>query len=126
MGETNANGRLRIGLAAARNAPSFAERLRTVERFLAEAGARGVAVVCFPETYLPGLRGQDFSVPPPDQRRQEAALATVAKAARRYAVAVVIGMEWESAAGLHNVAFVVGRDGAVLGHQAKNQIPPEE
>jgi predicted amidohydrolase len=41
-------------------------------------------------------------------------------------VAVVIGMEWASAAGLHNVAFVVSREGEILGHQAKNQIPPEE
>ena len=47
-------------------------------------------------------------------------------AARRCGVAVVVGMEWESATGLHNVAFVVARDGAILGCQAKNQIPLEE
>jgi predicted amidohydrolase len=41
-------------------------------------------------------------------------------------VAVVVGMEWESAAGLHNVAFVISRDGTVVGCQAKNQIPVEE
>ena len=35
-------------------------------------------------------------------------------------------MEWESAAGLHNVAFVISRDGEVEGYQAKNQIPLEE
>jgi len=35
-------------------------------------------------------------------------------------------MEWESAAGLHNVAFVISRDGTVQGFQPKNQIPPEE
>jgi predicted amidohydrolase len=35
-------------------------------------------------------------------------------------------LEWESAKGLHNVAFVISREGAVLGYQAKNQIPPEE
>jgi len=56
---------LRIGLAAVTNAPSIEERLRTVNRFLDEAGAQGVAIVCFPEAYLPGLRGRDFPVPPP-------------------------------------------------------------
>jgi predicted amidohydrolase len=41
-------------------------------------------------------------------------------------VAVVLGMEWETSAGLHNVAFVISRDGVVDGYQAKNQIPLEE
>jgi predicted amidohydrolase len=126
MGQTGVNSSLRIGLAAARNAPSVEERLRTVDRVLGQARAQGAAIVCFPETYIPGLRGQDFPVPPPDQRRQEAALEEVRAAARRHGVAVVVGMEWESVAGLHNVAFVVSREGAVEGCQAKNQIPPEE
>jgi predicted amidohydrolase len=117
---------LRIGLAAARNAPSVEERLETVERFLADAGARGAAIVCFPETYIPGLRGQDFPVPPPDQRRQEAALEATQAAAERNRVAVVMGMEWESPLGLHNVAFVISREGAIVGYQAKNQLPLEE
>jgi predicted amidohydrolase len=126
MGQTTPPSSLRIGLAAARNAPSVEERLLAVDRFLEDAAAQGVAIVCFPETYIPGLRGQDFPVPPPDQRRQAAALEAIRAAARRHGVAVVVGMEWESAAGLHNVAFVVSRDGAVAGFQAKNQIPLEE
>ena len=65
---------LRIGLAAVRNAPSVEERLQTAERTLAEAAEKGVAIVCFPEAYMPGLRGFDFPVPPPDQSRQESAL----------------------------------------------------
>jgi predicted amidohydrolase len=117
---------LRIGLAAARNAPTFEARLQTVECFLEEAAGQAVAVVCFPESYLPGLRGQDFPVPPPDQRRQAAALERVRAAARRHGVGAVVGMEWETGAGLHNVAFVLARDGSVQGYQAKNQLPPEE
>lgn len=126
MGQTNANSTLRIGLAAVRNAPSIEERLRTAERFLKEAAAQRVAIVCFPETYIPGLRGQDFPVPPPDQHRQQAALEQIRAAAERHGLAAVVGMEWESAAGLHNVAFVISRNGAIAGYQAKNQIPPEE
>ncbi len=126
MERTNAKSSLRIGLAAVRNAPSIEERLQTASRFLDEAAEQGVAIVCFPETYIPGLRGMDFFVPPHDQRRQQAALEAVRTAAQRNRVAVVIGMEWESAAGLHNVAFVIARDGTVAGYQAKNQIPVEE
>jgi predicted amidohydrolase len=126
MAQSNANGSLRIGLAAVRNAPSVEERLQTLVRVLAEAAAQGVAIVCFPETYVPGLRGQDFDVPPPDQCRQQAALDEISASAKRHGMAAVVGMEWETAAGLHNVAFVVARDGTVVGYQAKNQIPLEE
>ena len=85
-----------------------------------------MAIVCFPETYIPGLRGQDFPVPPPDQPRQEAALESIRAGARRRSVSVVMGMEWQTAAGIHNVAFVLERDGRVQGYQAKNQLPLEE
>jgi predicted amidohydrolase len=116
----------RIGLAAARNDRSIEERLETIHRFLREAAKQDVAIVCFPETYLPGLRGLDFEVPPHDQRRQMAALEEVCASAERNHVAVVLGMEWETALGAHNVAFVISRDGRVDGYQAKNQIPLEE
>ncbi len=126
MGWTRVESSLRIGLAAVRNPSSIEERLQTADRFLKDAGARGVAIVCFPEAYIPGLRGQDFGVPPHDQCRQRAALDAICAAARKHGVAAVIGMEWESGAGLHNLAFVVARDGAIEGYQAKNQIAPEE
>ena len=117
---------LRIGLAAVRNAESIDGRLATVNRVLGEAAARHVAIVCFPEAYIPGLRGCDFAVPDPDQRRQRQALEEVRAAAGAQRVATIIGMEWETGAGLHNLAFVVSREGEVVGYQTKNQIPLEE
>ena len=121
-----ADATLRIGLASVRNAPSVAERLETVKRFLAQAAEQDVAIVCFPEAYIPGLRGCDFPVIEHDQGRQREILEEVRATARAHRVATVMGMEWESAAGLHNVAFVVSGDGEVVGYQAKNQIPLEE
>jgi predicted amidohydrolase len=109
-----------------RNAPAVEERLETAERMLAEAAAQEVAIVCFPEAYIPGLRGFDFPVPPLDQDRQERALGQVRAAAKRNGVAVVMGMEWQTEIGAHNAAMVIGRDGEVCGWQVKNQIPPEE
>lgn len=117
---------LRIGLATVRNAPTIEERLATAERMLAEAAAQDVAIVCFPETYIPGLRGFDFPVPPRDQARQAAALAELQAMAARHGVAAIVGMEWETALGAHNVAVVIDRDGAWQGYQTKNQIPLEE
>jgi predicted amidohydrolase len=126
MGITTAPTHWRVGLAAARNLSSVDDRLQTVDRFLADAADRDVAIVCFPEAYLPGLRGMDFPVPTHDQAAQEAALEVVRRSAQAHGVAVIIGMEWKTALGLHNVAFVISRDGDVLGYQAKNQIPLEE
>ena len=52
-----------FALASPRVASSVDEGLDKVERSLAEVAARGATIVCFPEAYLPGLRGLDFDVP---------------------------------------------------------------
>jgi predicted amidohydrolase len=119
-------GKLRIGLASPRVATTREEGLATAGRFLAEAASRGAAIVCFPETFLPGYRGLDFPTPPPDQRAQECALQGVSDLARRHRVAAIMPMEWASPAGLLNLAFVVDADGTIQGHQTKNQLPIEE
>ncbi len=119
-------GKLRIGLASPRVATTREEGLATAGRFLAEAAARGAAIVCFPETYLPGYRGLDFPTPPPDQRAQERALRGVSDLARRHRVATIMPMEWASPAGLLNLAFVVNADGTIQGFQTKNQLAIKE
>ena len=63
-----------VALASPRVASSLDEGLEKVRRFIAEASARGAQIVCFPEAYLPGLRGQEFAVPPFDEADQERAL----------------------------------------------------
>ena len=117
---------LRIGLASPRVAATREEGLVTVERFLTEAASGGAAIVCFPETYLPGYRGLDFSTPPPDQHAQERVLADVCTLAREHRVAAIVGMEWATPVGLLNLAFVVDADGTIQGYQTKNQLAIEE
>jgi predicted amidohydrolase len=119
-------GKWRIGLASPRVAPTREEGLAAVARFLAEAASRGAAIVCFPETYLPGYRGLDFRTPPLDQRAQERALREVSDLACRHRIAVIMPMEWASPAGLLNLAFVVTADGMIQGSQTKNQLAIEE
>lgn len=126
MTESPEASTLRIGLATVPNAPAVQERLETLDRMLAEAAARDVAIVCFPEAYIPGLRGFDFEVPPLDQARQQAALEQICRSCATHGVAAVVGIEWETGLGAHNAAVVVDRDGSVQGFQAKNQLPLEE
>ena len=63
-----------IALASPRIASTLDDGLEKIKRLLSEAAKQGAEIVCFPEAYLPGLRGQDFEVPPFDQADQKRAL----------------------------------------------------
>jgi predicted amidohydrolase len=115
-----------IALASPRVASSLEDGLDKIQHLLAEAAAGGAAIVCFPEAYLPGLRGQDFAVWPFDRTQQERVVQTVAQFARRYALAVILGMEWLMEAGRQIVAVVFDAQGRMQGHQTKNQLDPSE
>jgi predicted amidohydrolase len=118
--------KIRIGLASPRIAASLAEGIAKVKHFQAQAASQNVQIVCFPESYLPGLRGQDFTVPVTPQGALESALDEICQAAKEHRVTTIIGMDWETESGLQNVAFVISETGEVLGFQSKNQIAPEE
>jgi predicted amidohydrolase len=115
-----------IALASPRIATSMDDGLDKIRRLLSEASAQGAEIVCFPEAYLPGLRGQDFEVLPFDQAQQERALQVVAQWARTYAVATILGMERLTEAGRQVAAFVIDARGQVQGYQTKNQLDPTE
>ena len=115
-----------ISLASPRIASTLDEGLDKIERFVSEASAQGAEIVCFPEAYLPGLRGQEFEVWPFDQAQQEHALQAVAQWARTYKVATILGMERVTEAGRQIAAFVIDARGQIQGCQTKNQLDPTE
>jgi len=115
-----------IALASPRIASSLDEGLDKIKRLLSDASAQGAEIVCFPENYLPGLRGQDFEVWPFDRTQQERALQAVAQWARTYAVATILGMERLTEAGRQIAAFVIDARGQIQGCQTKNQLDPTE
>jgi predicted amidohydrolase len=115
-----------IALASPRVASTLDEGLDKIRQFLSEASGQGAQIVCFPEAYLPGLRGQDFQVAPFDQAQQERALGTVSQWARTYRVAAILGMERLTPAGRQIAAFVIDAQGQLQGYQTKNQLAPSE
>lgn len=117
---------MRIALASPRVATSVDDGLDRVNRLLSDAAARGAEVVCFPEAYLPGLRGQDFAVPPFDPVIQQRVLATVAQWSGSCGVATILGTERFTAAGRQIAAYVIDARGQIQGVQTKNQIDPSE
>ncbi len=115
-----------IALASPSVASSLEDGLEKIKQSLSEASAQGAEIVCFPEAYLPGLRGQDFEVFPFDPAQHERALQAVALWARTYAVAVILCMERFTEAGRQIAAFVLDAQGQLQGYQTKNQLDPSE
>ncbi len=115
-----------IGLASPCVARALDEGLDKIKRFLSEASAQGADIVCFPEAYLPGLRGQDFEVLRFSPTEQQRALQTVAQCAGSYGVATILGTEWLTDAGRQVVAVVIDGRGQIQGYQTKNQLAPTE
>jgi predicted amidohydrolase len=115
-----------IALASPRVALSLVDGLDKIKRLISEASAQGAKIVCFPEAYIPGLRGQDFEIYSFDETQQERVLQTVAQWARSYAIATILCMERLTDAGRQIAAFVIDAQGQIQGFQTKNQLDPSE
>ncbi len=115
-----------IALASPRIVASIDDGLEKMARLMAEAAARKAEIVCFPEAYLPGLRGLDFAVCPYDLAEQERVVRTIGEMARKHSIATIFGMEKITEAGKQIAACVIDAHGKVLGYQTKNQIDPSE
>src|SRR5438552_1572694 len=106
-----------IALASPRVATSLDEGLATIDRLMDEAVARGARIVCFPEAYLPGLRGVDLDVLPFTPADLARVLAEVGQSAKRHQIAAILGTERPTFAGRENIAVLFGSDGGILGEQ---------
>jgi predicted amidohydrolase len=116
----------RIALA---NIPFPASREHSVvlvEDAITRAAGEGAGIICFPECFVPGYRGAATPVAPADPAFLERAWATIAAAAARSSVAVVLGTERVVDGALLATALVIDRDGSIAGFQDKVQIDPSE
>ncbi|HEV3051164.1 MAG TPA: carbon-nitrogen hydrolase family protein [Longimicrobium sp.] len=117
---------VRIALANFRYPPTPADSVRLAVQAIEEAAARGAELVCFPECYVPGYRMPGRPLPPPDPAFLEQAWSTVAQAAGRAGIAVILGTERVVDGAPRLTALVVGPDGERLGFQDKVQLDPSE
>ena len=114
----------RVGLVSLRPACSVEKAVERVEEALRKCMEAKVKLACFPEAYIPGLRGAGWKLPPPNQKALENALTRIKALCKRFGVSAIVGMEWVSSLGLENRAFVISSSGRLLGYQTKNQITP--
>jgi predicted amidohydrolase len=116
----------RIALANVRHPASPEESVRLARLAIAEAGAAGAGIICFPECFVPGYRLMGKRVPPPDDAFLDRAWTAVAEAAAEAHTTVVLGSERLADTGLVPTVLVIGPDGSRVGFQDKVQIDPSE
>ena len=117
---------VRIALANLSYPSTPAESVAQAEAAIADAGREHARIVCFPECFVPGYRGMGRTPPPPDARFLQRAWQTVAQAAARARVAVVLGTERVTDRGVLITAAVISDTGVVEGFQDKVQLDPSE
>ncbi len=115
-----------IALATPRVINSIDEGLDTIKQFLSEAAAQNAEIICFPEAWLPGLRGLDFTVLPFDQEQHDHVMKVVSEWSREYKIATIMGTERITNAGRQIAAYVFDASGELQGIQTKNQLDPTE
>jgi predicted amidohydrolase len=116
----------RIALANVRFPATPDESVRLTEQAISDAGRQGAGIICFPECYVPGYRGPDKHVPPPNAEFLESAWSRIAEAAKQADVAVVLGTERAVDGSAIPTALVIDRDGSRIGFQDKVQLDPSE
>src|SRR5580700_3008240 len=102
------------------------ESVTLAEQAIAEAAASRARIVCFPECFVPGYRGMGKAPPPPDPVFLARAWSSIAAAAAKANLAVVLGTERVADSALFITALVINRDGTVAGFQDKVQLDPSE
>jgi predicted amidohydrolase len=123
---SNLESALIIALASPRIPTSLDDGLRNVERLIADSAERGAQIVCFPEAYLPGLRGLDFDVPDFGADDERRALDAIAQFTESNDIAAIVGMEHVVGDHRQIVAAVFDAGGELQGVQTKNQLDPSE
>ena len=117
---------IRLALANLPFPASPDDAVARVQIAVADAGAAGAALVCFPESYVPGYRTAGRRIPPPDSAFLERAWAAIARAAAAARVTVVLGTERVVDGGTRITTLVIDADGSCAGFQDKVQLDPSE
>ncbi|RYY55462.1 MAG: carbon-nitrogen hydrolase family protein [Chitinophagaceae bacterium] len=116
---------MKIALASPPFPVSLEAGLKWADTAIADASARGAAIISFPESYLPGYP-VGYVAEKAGQHQLQSALEKVCSMAARHSIGVVMPMDWHMDGLFYNLAFVINPDGSIAGNQTKNQLDPSE
>ena len=116
---------IRIALANVRVGDDVDDLLALALDTIAEAAQEGAAIVCFPESFVPGYRvGKSRVICDTDFLAH--AWTAIDRAARGGAIAVILGTERVDGDRLLITTRVTNSDGTLAGFQDKVQLDPSE
>ncbi|HXO74079.1 MAG TPA: carbon-nitrogen hydrolase family protein, partial [Puia sp.] len=117
---------MKIALASPPFPSSISDGLYWLEKMVKDAAREKAAIICFPESYLPGYPGMGYAPEDRSAESLQSALDKVCEIAKDNSIAIIIPMDWPRPEGVLNVAYVISGSGKVLGYQTKNQLDPTE
>lgn len=117
---------MKIAIASPPFPRSIPDGLYWLEKLVKDAAKEEAEIICFPESYIPGYPGMEYTAEERSPERLQSALASVCEIASENKIAIIIPMDWHLSGGITNLAHVISRTGKVLGYQTKNQLDPTE
>ena len=117
---------MKIALASPTFSHSIDECLSQLEKLVKNAAQKQAEIICFPETYIPGYPTTEFKTEKSIPENMQYALQQTCVIAKENSIAIILPIDWFVDEGKLNVAFVIDKNGAVLGYQSKNQLDPTE
>ena len=121
---------IKIALAQTRQSSCFEDNAATVFRFIEQAGAAGVQILCFPETQTVGYRVDITPTEAPvEPERLRDLHAKVAKRCGELGMACILGTETPlesnpKSGKPYNSALVISPEGKILGVHHKTKLTP--
>lgn len=117
---------LTIALASAPFPGSLDTGVKEVINYVCNAAKQGADIICFPESYLPGMRGIGIPIETHNPDALKKALDRVCQVAKEEQIYIILPMDWDQDGSILNVAFAISDTGKILGMQTKNQLDPSE
>lgn len=121
---------IKIALAQTRQSPRFEDNAETIFRFVEQASAAGVQILCFPETQTVGYRVDITPTDAPvEPERLRELHAKVAKRCGELGMACILGTETPLESNPkdgkpYNSALVISPEGRILGVHHKTKLTP--
>jgi len=116
---------VRIALANVRFPATPEESITLAKQATNQASIQGARMVCFPECFIPGYRiGK--TVAPSNASFLKRAWSTVAEAAAKANITIILGTERFVDGALRLTALIINADGSIAGFQDKVQLDPSE
>ncbi len=119
---------IRIGAAQVPPTPDLDQNLAKTVEYMGKAASEGVAIICFPETHLPGYRSGILDPEEPcDEEGLAEAVAQVSATCRELSIGVVLGTETPNpGARPFNSALVIDQDGETIALHHKSKLTPKD